>query len=228
MTQIEIYNLTRIFKAQRGLQPTSFAVEKGEMIGIVGHNGAGKSTLLKLLAHCILPDNGQVFIDDINIRNRLAVVGKIGFVPETPNLYDQFSVEYNLALYARLFDVPVSRSEEILAEFELLTFRKDKIEMLSKGLRQRVSIGRALLADPPLLLFDEPTAALDYTMTQDIYRLLQRFHSAGKTIIFTSHQPHEIHLLATRLIVLSNGTVIFDGIPADYTRAPVHNRTGQA
>src|SRR6185369_5046610 len=96
--QIEIHDLTKVYKEKRGLLPVNIEVEKGELVAVIGHNGAGKSTLLKMLANWLLPDSGQVSVDGINLGNRLAVVRKFGFVPETPNLFDQFSVEYNLRI----------------------------------------------------------------------------------------------------------------------------------
>jgi len=110
--QIKIQNLSKTYQATRGLLPVDLEVEEGELIALIGHNGAGKSTLLKLLAGWLIPDSGQVFVDDINLKNRLAVVRKIGFVPETPNLFDFFTVEYNLKLFARLFQVPFQRIDE--------------------------------------------------------------------------------------------------------------------
>jgi ABC-2 type transport system ATP-binding protein len=222
--QIEIHNLTKIYKEKRGLLPTSLEIEKGELIAVIGHNGAGKSTLLKMLASWLLPGSGRVLVDGINLGDRSAVVRKIGFVPETPNLFEFFSVEYNLKLFARLFQVPFLRIEEILAEFDLLPFRYNKIHVLSKGLRQRVSIGRALLADPPVLLFDEPTSGIDFEMTKEIYRLLKNFHALGKTIIFTSHRPEEIKTLATRIIVLHQGCLVFDGQPQKYFQSEIHEK----
>ena len=123
----------------------------------------------------------------------------MGFVPETPNLFELFSVEYNLMLFSRLFKVSPARVEETMKDFNLLPFRHTKVQVLSKGLKQRVSIGRSLLADPPLLLFDEPTSGLDFEMTKDIYILLKKIHAQGKTVLFTSHRPEEIKSLATRL-----------------------------
>ena len=222
--QIAIHNLTKLYGEQRGLLPTSLEVEKGELIAVIGHNGAGKSTLLKMLASWLLPDSGQVLVDGINLENRLAVVRKVGFVPETPNLFDFFSVEYNLKLFARLFQVQFLRIEEILKEFNLLPFRNNKIQVLSKGLSQRVSIGRALLADPPVLLFDEPTSGIDFDMTKEIYRLLKDFHASGKTIIFTSHRPEEIKTLATRIIVLHQGSLVFDGSTQKYFQSEIHEK----
>lgn len=220
--QIEITNLSKVYSEKRGLLPVSISVEKGELVAVIGHNGAGKSTLLKMLASWLLPDSGSVTMDGINLENRLAAVKKIGFVPETPNLFDFFSVQYNLTLFAELFHVPSRRVEEILTEFNLLPFRKSRIQDLSKGLRQRVSIGRTLLADPPLLLFDEPTSGLDFEMTKEIYRMMRDFHRSGKTIMFTSHRPEEIKSLATRIIMLHQGNVVFDGSPELYFQSELY------
>lgn len=220
--QLEVDRLSKIYNEKRGLQVAGFNVEKGELIAIVGHNGAGKSTLLKMLAGWLIPDSGEVRVDGIDLKNRRALVKKISFVPETPNLFDFFSVEYNLTLFTRLLQIPFSRVEETLNEFNLMPFRKTKVQVLSKGLQQRVSIGRSLLADPPLLLFDEPTSGLDFEMTKEIYRLLQKFHAAGKTILFTSHRPEEIKTLATRIMVLHQGSIVFDGSPAEYFASNIH------
>ena len=221
---IETRNLTKVYNENRGLLPASFTVEKGELIAVIGHNGAGKSTLLKMLASWHPPDSGHVIVDGIDLKNRLTVVRKVGFVPETPNLFDFFSVEYNLKLFARLFRVPFLRIEEILKEFDLLSFRKNKVQVLSKGLKQRVSIGRALLADPPVLLFDEPTSGLDFEMTKEIYRMIKDFHASGKTIIFTSHRPEEIKTLATRVIMLHQGSMVFDGSPQEYFQSEIYEK----
>ncbi len=220
--QLQVKNLAKLYAQNRGLTPTSFAVEKGELIAIVGHNGAGKSTLLKMLANWIVADSGEVSIDGIDLKNRAAAVRKIGFIPEDPNLFDFFSVEYNLKLFAKLTQTALPRVEEVLNEFNLLSFRKAKVQTLSKGLKQRVSIGRALLANPSLLLLDEPTSGLDFETTREIYHLLNSMHAAGKTILFTSHRPEEIKNLATRIMVLHNGAVIFDGLPQAYFQSAIH------
>ena len=220
--QLEVHHLSRVYKGNRGLLATGFNVEEGELIAVVGHNGAGKSTLLKLLGGWLIPDDGEVRIDGIDLGNRRALVRKIGFVPETPNLFDFFSVEYNLVLFARLFQIHFSRVEETLKEFSLLPFRHNNVQDLSKGLKQRVSIGRSLLADPSLLLFDEPTSGLDFEMTKEVYCLLKRMHALGKTILFTSHRPEEIKTLATRILVLHQGALVFNGSPAEYFESHIH------
>lgn len=220
--QLEVDRLCKIYKGTRGLQTTDFTVEKGELIAVVGHNGAGKSTLLKMIAGWLIPDNGRVRVDGIDLDDRRALVRKIGFVPETPNLFDFFSVEYNLVLFARLFQVASVRIEETLQEFNLLPFRHSKVQTLSKGLKQRVSIARSLLADAPLLLLDEPTSGLDFEMTREIYLSLGKIHASGKTILFTSHRPEEIKSLATRIMVLHQGSLVFDGQPSEYFASNIH------
>ena len=220
--QLEVHHLSKVYKKARGLLATGFNVEEGELVAVVGHNGAGKSTLLKLLGGWLVPDGGEVRIDGVDLKNRRSIVRKIGFVPETPNLFDLFSVEYNLVLFARLFQISRSRVEETLQEFNLLPFRHNKVQVLSKGLKQRVSIGRSLLADPPILLFDEPTSGLDFEMTGEIYILLKKLNALGKTILFTSHRPEEIKTLATRIMILHQGALVFDGSPAEYFESQIH------
>jgi len=220
--QLEVHHLSKVYQHDRGLLATSFSVGQGELIAVVGHNGAGKSTLLKLLGGWLVPNGGWFRLDGIDPGNRRALVRKIGFVPETPNLFDFFSIEYNLLLFARLFGIPLARVEDTLKEFELLPFRRNKVQVLSKGMKQRVSIGRSLLADPSLLLFDEPTSGLDFGMTREIYLLLKKIHASGKTILFTSHRPEEIKSLATRIMVLHQGALVFDGTPTEYFASHVH------
>jgi len=222
--QLVVRNLARLYDQHRGLAPASFDVHTGELIAIVGHNGAGKSTLLKMLANWIVPDGGSATLDGTDLKHRTAVAGKVGFIPEDPNLFECFSVEYNLRLFAALCHAPLLRVEQILSEFNLLPFRNSKVQALSKGLKQRVNIGRALLADPALLILDEPTSGLDFDMTREIYRLLRAMHAAGKTIIFTSHRPEEIRNLATRIMVLHEGRLVFDGAPQQYFRSDIHDK----
>jgi len=222
--QLEIRSLAKFYDQKRGLAPTSFEVSTGELIAIVGHNGAGKSTLLKILANWIVPDGGSAMIDGIDLKNRPDAAREVGFIPEVPNLFDAFSVEYNLRLFAALSRTPFLRVEEILGEFNLLAFRKTRVQALSKGLKQRVNIGRTLLADPALLILDEPTSGLDFEMTREIHRLLNAMHESGKTILFTSHRPEEIKSLATRIMVLHEGSLIFDGPPEEYFQSEIHEK----
>ena len=219
---IKVQNLSKRYGQNKGLMPINFEVAEGEMVAIVGHNGAGKSTLLKILANWILPDTGQVMVDGIDLKNRNLIVRKVGFVPEVPNLFEFFSVSYNLKLFADLFQIPHSRVDEILRDFNLIPFQNNKIRVLSKGLRQRVNIGRSLLANPSVVLFDEPTSGLDFEMTKDVYKMLATMREAGKTVLLTTHRPEEIKNLVSRILVLHDGLLVFDGSPSEYFQSDVY------
>jgi len=221
---LEVKYLSKIYTGGKGLLPASFKVEQGELIAVAGHNGAGKSTLLKLLANWLVPDSGQVTVEGVELSDRIGLVRKIGFVPEVPNLHDAFSVDYNLALFTGLFRAPSARVEYIVEQFKLAPVRRTAVRSLSKGMKQRVSIGRSLIADPSVLLLDEPTCALDFESTRDIYRLIRNIQLLGKTILFTSHRPEEIKSLATRILVLQEGFLAFDGTPDAYFESPFYQR----
>ncbi|MBK9322881.1 MAG: ABC transporter ATP-binding protein [Bdellovibrionaceae bacterium] len=220
--QIEVRNLSKNYVDDKGIKSVSFGISKGEMVAIIGHNGAGKSTLLKILSGWILSDSGQIKIEDVDHKNRKIFSRKVGFVPEVPNLFDFFSVEYNLKLFACLFRLPISRVDEIIEEFHLSPLRKTKVGLLSKGLKQRVSLARALLPNPSILLFDEPTSGLDIEMTKDVYRLLGNMRDAGKTVLFTSHRPEEFQSIASRIMALREGRLVFDGATAEYFRSATY------
>jgi len=216
---LKVNDLSKLYSEKRGLYPVSLSIRSGELVAVVGHNGAGKSTLLKLISGWLAPDSGSVEVDGISSLDRCAYVKKVGFVPETPNLFDRFSVEYNFRLFAGLFNASFKRIDRLLKEFDLTSYRSARVHVLSKGLKQRANIGRALLSNPGFILFDEPTLGLDFEMTRDVYRLLKKVHSAKKTVLFTSHRPEEIRSLATRIIVLHEGRVVFDGPPKKYFRS---------
>jgi ABC-2 type transport system ATP-binding protein len=234
--QLEIKNLTKVFdkvldddRGQfKGLQPTSFQVDNNELVAIVGHNGAGKSTLLKAIGQWLVPDSGQILLNGQNIRRQKKWLNHISFVPEVPNLYDFFSIDYNLKFFALLFDQPLARIDLVLEQMQLNPFRKHKVQSLSKGLKQRVNISRSLIADPAILLLDEPTSGLDFEMTREVYKMMRKMNQQGKTILFTTHQPEEIRDLATRILALHRGAVVFDGIPNDYFSSPIYNQIRQS
>jgi ABC-2 type transport system ATP-binding protein len=213
---LAVRSLSKLFGQNKGLFPVSFDVNGGEIVAVVGHNGAGKSTLLKMLAGWIRPDAGQMTFNGTALQNKKILGNSIGFVPEVPNLFEVFSVEYNLKFFAVLFGTPFARVDEILKEFDLMAFKGSKVRTLSKGLRQRVNIGRSLIGNPECLLFDEPTSGLDVDTASEVYRLMNQMHKKGKTILFTTHRPEEVKNLATRILAIDKGNLIFDGSTEDY------------
>lgn len=220
--RIKVANLVKSYETKRGLNKADFEVARGEAVAIVGHNGAGKSTLLKIMAGWIMPDEGEVLFEGIPLSERRKLVRSVGFVPEVHNLFEQFSVEYNLRLFARFFGLSFDHVEKVLRDFELEFFRKKTVQTLSKGLKQRVNFSRSMLTDPGILLLDEPTSGLDFDMTKEVHRNLKALHTLGKTILFTSHRPEEVSLLATRIIGLHQGDIVFDGTPTEYFNSNVH------
>ena len=214
--QLEVKNLSKVYERDKGLRSTSFRVQENELVAIVGHNGAGKSTLLKTIGQWIVPDNGDVLINHQHLSRHKHLLNQMSFVPEVPNLYDFFSVNYNLKLFAWLFGQNSQRVEIVLNQLQLQSYRKHKVQSLSKGLKQRVNIARSLISNPSILLLDEPTSGLDFEMTREVYKIMRVMHQDGKTILFTTHQPEEIKDLATRILALHRGEVVFDGTPQDY------------
>lgn len=220
--QIHVRNLSKNYLDDKGLKSVSFGISTGEMVAIIGHNGAGKSTLLKMLSGWILSDAGQIKFEDVDRKNKKLFCTRVGFVPEVPNLFDFFSVEYNLKLFSRLFQLPASRVDEILEEFHLSRMRKTKVGQLSKGLKQRVSLARALLPNPSILLVDEPTSGLDFETTKDVCRLLCTMRDTGKTIVFTSHRLEEFKSIANRILALREGHLVFDGSTSDFFQSTLY------
>lgn len=225
---LEIQNLSKVYDKNKGLKSTSFRVNGNELVAIVGHNGAGKSTLLKMIGQWCIPDHGRIMINNSDVKAQKLVLNKVCFIPEVPNLYDFFSVDYNLKLFASLFGQPQDRVEVVLEQLQLIAFRKHKVQSLSKGLKQRVSIGRSLISDPQIILLDEPTSGLDFETTKDVYKIMRTLHRNGKTILFTTHQPEEVSDLATRILALHQGQLVFDGTPENYFLSSVRDQIRKA
>lgn len=221
---LEIQNLSKAYKHNKGLRPTSFRIQDNELVAIVGHNGAGKSTLMKTIGQWIIPDQGLILINGHDLKEKKHLSNKLSFVPEVPHLYDLFSVDYNLKLFSFLFNQSKIRVDQVLDQLQLQPYRTHKVRSLSKGLKQRVNIARALISDPDLLLLDEPTSGLDFEMTREVYKILQSMHKNGKTIIFSTHQPEEIKSMVTRILALHRGEIVFDGPPDDYFSSEVYKQ----
>jgi ABC-type multidrug transport system ATPase subunit len=209
-------NLTKRYGRHAVLDHLSFTIQSGESVALWGANGAGKTTTLRCLLG-VLPFAGQLSVNGIDVkRNGKAARTAIGYVPQETLFYD-LTVWQTLEFYARLKKVPQNRLESALARVGLLEQRRKSVKALSGGMKQRLALAVSLLSDPPLLLFDEPTANLDAQSRHDFLQLVQSLNQDGKTIVFSTHRVDEMLVLATRALLLENGKVVFDGAPLALT-----------
>jgi ABC-2 type transport system ATP-binding protein len=196
-------SVSKRYGAREALRGVSFEAPPGERLAVIGPNGAGKTTLLSILAGIVEPTGGVVQAD------------RVGWVPQEPAVYGKLSVAENLRLFARLEKVAdvggaVSRA---LEQTGLTERAGDELSMLSGGNRQRVNIAIGLLGDPPVLLLDEPSSALDPRHRQRVWTFLDRLASEGTTIVFATHDLAEAARHADRVLVLADGELLFGGTP---------------
>lgn len=216
-------NLTKHYRKNTALNDLSFTINAGESVALWGANGAGKTTTLR----CILGVQGfagELSVNGIDVRNS----GKsartvIGYVPQEAKFYDLTIVE-TLNFYARLKKVPAARPCEVLEHVHLTEHRNKRVSMLSGGMKQRLALAVALLADPPILILDEPTANLDVAAQRDFIRTIQTLNQAGKTIVFSSHRLDEVLALASRVLVLAEGCLQVECLPHELTKKLGLNR----
>jgi ABC-2 type transport system ATP-binding protein len=204
---LEASGLTRRFAGHTAVDDVSFSVEAGEAVAIVGPNGAGKTTLLSMVAGVQLPDAGAV----------VATAERVGWVPQRAAVYGKLTVRENLDLFATFEEIEdrAAAVERTLERIGLADRADQRTEGLSGGMRQRVSIGIGLIADPPVLLLDEPTAALDPLQRARLWELLNRLTADGIAILYSSHAANEVQNHADRVLVMDSGELVFDGPPAE-------------
>ena len=197
------------FERKQALERLSFSVEEGEIFGFLGPSGAGKTTTIKLLTHQLKADSGQItlFSQPIEEVGR-EVFEHIGILTDNSGVYERLSVYENLDIFASLGGVSRSRIEEALESVSLWSERKKKAKSLSKGMRQRLILARAILNHPRLLFLDEPTAALDPATTRAIHQLLRQLNQNGTTIFLTTHNMEEADKLCSRVAFLDHGHIV--------------------
>jgi len=189
-------------------------VRQSEIVALLGPNGAGKTTTLRMLAGLIAATTGTVVVDGVRLSRATggALRRRIGFLTETPGLWDRLTVAENLRVYARLYGLErvedaVARTMEMLGLSEQSTARAAE---LSKGMRQKVALARALLHAPSILLLDEPTSGLDPEITRSVRRLLEERRAAGGAILVSTHNLDEAERLADRIAVLDGQLLALD------------------
>jgi ABC-2 type transport system ATP-binding protein len=207
-------NLTRRFGDRVAVEALTFSVHRREIVALLGPNGAGKTTTLRMLAGLIAPTDGRVSIDGaaMNRANGAALRRRIGFLTEAPGLWDRLTVRENLAIYAGLYDLDrnPARVDQLLGALALSDHAHRRTAELSKGMRQKVALVRALLHDPEVLLLDEPTAGLDPEVTRTVRGLLQARRAAGCAILVSTHNLDEAERIADRVAVIRQRLMAID------------------
>jgi len=212
---IECNNLTKYYGSQTAVREINLQVKPGETLVIFGHNGAGKTTLIKLFSTIIRPSSGTILMDGENIREYPEKLrSNIGVVTHNTFLYNNLTVYDNLAFYSRMYDVDNYRQRinEVVGSMGILPQLYDRVGTLSRGMQQRLSIARAIIHSPRLMLLDEPESSLDdkaVSMLWDSIRYPLN-NNNKPTIIFTTHNLDRGFKECDRIIILSSGRIIFD------------------
>jgi heme exporter protein A len=207
---ITVRKLVKRFGLKTVLRGVDFSVESGEFVALLGPNGAGKTTFLRILASLSRPTMGQVKIAGYSLPHQAAAVRRrLGVVSHLPLLYGDLSAEENLRFFARMYDTPSAdkRIAEVLEMVDLASRRRDLVRTFSRGMQQRLAIGRAVLHDPEVMLFDEPHTGLDQDACQMLDNVLREVAARGRTVVMTSHDLARVADLASRFDILSRGVI---------------------
>ncbi len=207
---IEVKKLVKRFGLKNVLRGLDFNVQPGEFVALLGPNGAGKTTFLRILASLSRPSLGQVSVAGYKLPVQAAAVRRrLGVVSHLPLLYGDLTAEENLQFYGRMYDLPGldARIAEVLTMVGLSARRRDLVRTFSRGMQQRLAIGRAVLHDPDVMLFDEPYTGLDQDASEMLDDVLKNVAAAGRTVVMTSHDLARAEELATRFDILSRGVI---------------------
>jgi lipooligosaccharide transport system ATP-binding protein len=201
----------------------SFEVAPGESFGLLGPNGAGKSTTMRMVGAVSTRTSGDLRILDLDPNDSGPEIrSRLGVVPQADNLDTELRVRENLIVYGRYFGLPVKhlreRADELLAFAQLTERAKDKVDDLSGGMKRRLTIARALINDPRILLLDEPTTGLDPQARHILWDRLFRLKEQGTTLLLTTHYMDEAEQLCDRLVVVDKGRIMAEGAPSALIR----------
>ena len=218
---LEAENITRLYKSSgRGVTGVSFAVNPGEILGLVGPNGSGKSTLLRVLSTTIEPDAGSFRIGGTDgLKEKRKVRARIGLMVDRPTHYGDLSGWANAFFFARLYGMEDEKAASALAElfdyFDLAEYRDDKVRTYSHGMSKKLALIESLAHGPELLLLDEPSLGLDYTAQLAYQKRVRELAGAGAAIVLASNQVDEVEALCDRVIFLHRGRVAAEGTPEE-------------
>ncbi|MFA7686328.1 MAG: ATP-binding cassette domain-containing protein [Moheibacter sp.] len=207
---IIIDKLSKNYGKQKALDQISFSIKSGEVVGLLGPNGAGKSTLMKSITGAIIPDEGQIQVNDFSVFDQPIQTKKlIGFLPENNPLYYEMYIREYLNFVADIRNENKERIEEVIKKVGLTPESHKKIGQLSKGYKQRVGLAQAILSNPEILILDEPTNGLDPNQILEIREVIREI-GKSKTVILSTHIMQEVEALCSRVILLNKGKIVSD------------------
>ncbi len=220
---IKARGLTKDFGEVRAVDSVNFEVRKGEAFGLLGPNGAGKSTTMRMIASVSRRTGGELSILGLDPNEHGPDIrGHLGVVPQQDNLDVEIRVRDNLVVYGRYFGLPMKflgpKADELIEFVQLTEKAKAKVDTLSGGMKRRLTIARALINEPDILLLDEPTTGLDPQARHILWDRLFRLKEAGVTLVITTHYMDEAEQLCDRLIVMDKGKIMAEGTPARLIR----------
>ena len=214
---LEARDLRKSYGDTIAVDGVSFSVEKGEVVGLLGPNGAGKTTTINMVLGILEPDAGTIRIDGFDIaRERAHALAHTNFAAVYAQLPGNLTVEQNLRIFGMLYNVPdlSRRIRTMLAEFDLERFAQARTGLLSSGESTRVSLAKAMLNNPKLLLFDEPTASLDSSTAQLVRADIKKYAAQSNAgVLWTSHNMYEVTDVCDRILFLSKGRILLQGDP---------------
>jgi sodium transport system ATP-binding protein len=222
---IQVENLTKSFRDLRrgqvlAVDAISFEARPGEIFGLLGPNGAGKTTAMRILCTVLRPSGGSARIAGYDVATQPGEVRRhIGFMSANTALYDRMSawelVEYFGRLYGYGREALRRRMEDVFATLQMNDFRDVLCAKLSTGMRQKVSIARAIVHDPPVLVFDEPTLGLDVLVARAVLQSIEQLRGLGKCVLFSTHIMREVERLCDRVAIVSRGRIVTCGTLAE-------------
>lgn len=220
---IELMQVRKSFAKKEVLKGIDLEVGRGEIFGLLGPSGAGKTTLIRIMTGRLLADFGQALLFGKNPRELTGKDRKqVGMMMDDFGLYERLSCQDNLAVFASIYGIRARRVEEVLSDVGLWEARKRPAAELSKGMKSRLSLARAILAQPRLLCLDEPTTGLDPATAAQIHELIKKEREGGTTVFLTTHNMEEASKLCDHVALLNEGSIVEYGPPEEICRKYNH------